>query len=90
MSHTYVQNVIHVVFSTKDRRKTISPGISAAPVGLRRGNMQESLAFMFMRWGEWRITFISSSKFHRPWRWQRRFRRSSRILRDGPVRKVAI
>jgi putative transposase len=23
MSHTYVQNVIHVVFSTKDRRKTI-------------------------------------------------------------------
>jgi putative transposase len=24
MSHTYVQNVIHVVFSTKDRRKTIS------------------------------------------------------------------
>ncbi len=25
MSHTYVQNVIHVVFSTKDRRKTISP-----------------------------------------------------------------
>ncbi len=24
MSHTYAQNVIHVVFSTKDRRKTIS------------------------------------------------------------------
>jgi putative transposase len=24
MSHTYVQNVIHVVFSTKERRKTIS------------------------------------------------------------------
>jgi putative transposase len=24
MSHTYVQNAIHVVFSTKDRRKTIS------------------------------------------------------------------
>ena len=23
MSHTYAQNVIHVVFSTKDRRKTI-------------------------------------------------------------------
>src|SRR5260370_19670150 len=25
MSHTYAQNVIHVVFSTKDRRKSISP-----------------------------------------------------------------
>ncbi len=25
MSHTYSQNVIHVVFSTKDRRKSISP-----------------------------------------------------------------
>ncbi len=25
MSHTYSQNVLHVVFSTKDRRKTISP-----------------------------------------------------------------
>ncbi len=25
MSHTHVQNVIHVVFSTKDRRKSISP-----------------------------------------------------------------
>jgi putative transposase len=25
MSHTYAQNVIHVVFSTKDRHKTISP-----------------------------------------------------------------
>lgn len=24
MSHTYVQNVIHLVFSTKDRRKTIA------------------------------------------------------------------
>jgi len=24
MSHTYAQNVVHVVFSTKDRRKTIS------------------------------------------------------------------
>jgi putative transposase len=24
MSHTYVQNVVHVVFSTKERRKTIS------------------------------------------------------------------
>ena len=24
MSHTYAQNVIHVVFSTKERRKTIS------------------------------------------------------------------
>ena len=24
MSHTYAQNVIHVVFSTKDRRKVIS------------------------------------------------------------------
>jgi hypothetical protein len=24
MSHSYAQNVIHVVFSTKDRRKTIS------------------------------------------------------------------
>ena len=23
MSHTYAQNVLHVVFSTKDRRKTI-------------------------------------------------------------------
>ena len=27
MSHTYAQNVIHVVFSTKDRRKTISADI---------------------------------------------------------------
>src|SRR5260370_32270852 len=25
VSHTYAQNVIHVVFSTKDRRKSISP-----------------------------------------------------------------
>ncbi len=25
MPHTYAQNIIHVVFSTKDRRKTISP-----------------------------------------------------------------
>src|SRR5579864_236326 len=25
MSHSYAQNVIHLVFSTKDRRKTISP-----------------------------------------------------------------
>lgn len=25
MSHTYSQNVIHIVFSTKDRRSTISP-----------------------------------------------------------------
>lgn len=25
MSHTYSQNVLHVVFSTKDRHKTISP-----------------------------------------------------------------
>ena len=25
MSHTYAQNVVHVVFSTKDRRKSISP-----------------------------------------------------------------
>jgi REP element-mobilizing transposase RayT len=25
MSHSYAQNVIHVVFSTKDRRKAISP-----------------------------------------------------------------
>jgi putative transposase len=25
MSHTYAQNVIHVVFSTKDRRKVITP-----------------------------------------------------------------
>jgi putative transposase len=25
MSHTYSQNVVHVVFSTKDRRKSISP-----------------------------------------------------------------
>src|SRR6266702_8703829 len=25
MPHTYAQNTIHVVFSTKDRRKTISP-----------------------------------------------------------------
>jgi REP-associated tyrosine transposase len=25
MSHTYSQNVIHIVFSTKDRRRTISP-----------------------------------------------------------------
>jgi putative transposase len=25
MSHSYAQNVIHVVFSTKDRRKTIRP-----------------------------------------------------------------
>ena len=25
MSHTYAQNVIHVVFSTKDRHRTISP-----------------------------------------------------------------
>ena len=25
MSHTYAQNVVHVVFSTKDRQKTISP-----------------------------------------------------------------
>ena len=24
MSHTYAQNVVHIVFSTKDRRKTIS------------------------------------------------------------------
>lgn len=26
MSHTYAQNTIHVVFSTKDRRKSISAG----------------------------------------------------------------
>ena len=25
MSHTYSQNVLHVIFSTKDRQKTISP-----------------------------------------------------------------
>ena len=27
MSHTYSQNVLHVVFSTKDRQKTISPDL---------------------------------------------------------------
>jgi REP element-mobilizing transposase RayT len=25
MSHTYAQNLLHIVFSTKDRRKAISP-----------------------------------------------------------------
>ena len=25
MSHTYVQNLLHVVFSTKDRKKLIAP-----------------------------------------------------------------
>jgi len=30
MSHTYAQNVIHVVFSTKDRRKIISREFQAA------------------------------------------------------------
>jgi len=29
MSHTYAQNVLHVVFSTKDRQKTISPEFQA-------------------------------------------------------------
>lgn len=29
MSHTYSQNVLHVVFSTKDRQKTISPEFQA-------------------------------------------------------------
>jgi REP element-mobilizing transposase RayT len=27
MSHTYSQNVLHVIFSTKDRQKTISPDL---------------------------------------------------------------
>ncbi len=38
MSHTYAQNVVHVVFSTKDRRKTIAadfqPKIWAYSVGI--------------------------------------------------------
>ena len=27
MSHTYTQNVVHIVFSTKDRRRTIPPNL---------------------------------------------------------------
>jgi putative transposase len=27
MSHTYSQNVLHIIFSTKDRQKTISPDL---------------------------------------------------------------
>jgi len=38
MSHTYAQNVIRVVFSTKDRRRTISaefqPKIGAYSAGI--------------------------------------------------------
>jgi putative transposase len=37
MSHTYAQNVIHVVFSTKDRRKIILPQFQSAMWGYVAG-----------------------------------------------------
>ena len=30
MSHTYAQNTVHVVFSTKERRRSISPELQSA------------------------------------------------------------
>lgn len=38
MSHTYAQNVIHVVFSTKDRRKLMLVEFRATYTGIRVGN----------------------------------------------------
>ena len=42
MSHTYTQTVIHVVFSTKDRRKLMSGVFSPTNAGLRSGYLQEA------------------------------------------------
>jgi hypothetical protein len=58
MSHTYTQNTVHLVFSTKDRRKLIprefKPG--SAPTSLASANKMES---SLTQSTEWKITFIS-------------------------------
>ena len=65
MSHTYAQNVIHVVFSTKGRRKTISaefqPKMWAYAAGIckKLGILVHAVGGM--------ITFISFSKSHQSW-----------------------
>ena len=87
MSHTYAQNVIHVVFSTKDRRKSISPEFQPRLWAYAAGICKNS-AFWFMRWAGRRITFICSSKFRRAWHWPKRFSPSSRIHPDGPTSKA--
>ena len=59
MSHTYAQNVIHVVFSTKDRRKLLSgeirPRLWAYAVGICKkvdilvlavGGMEDHIHFL--------------------------------------------
>ena len=86
MSHTYSQNVIHVVFDTKDRRKSISPEFQPRRMWAYVAGICKSSAFWFMPWEAWRITFISSSKFHRAWPWPRQFSQSSQIPHDGPNR----
>jgi hypothetical protein len=66
MSHTYSQNVVHVVFSTKDRRKSIPRSFNHACGPTPQASAQNS-AFRFMRWAWRRITFIRSSNSRRAW-----------------------
>jgi REP element-mobilizing transposase RayT len=58
MSHTYAQNVIHVVFSTKDRRKVISAEFQPKMWAYAAGICKTS-EFLFTPWVGRRTTFIS-------------------------------
>ena len=58
MSHTYTQNTVHLVFSTKDRSKLIqgNSNLASAPISLAYANKMES---SFTQSTECKITFIS-------------------------------
>jgi len=57
VSHTYAQNVVHVVFSTKGRHKTMDREFRPN-YGPTLRAFVESWTSMFILWVEWKITFI--------------------------------
>jgi len=58
MSHTYTQNTVHLVFSTKDRLKLIQGNSNPGSARISRASASK-MESSFTQSMEWKITFIS-------------------------------
>ena len=65
MSHSYVQNVVHVVFSTKERRAAI-PAEFGSGFGLMRRGYARTKGFLCMQLEAWRIMRTFWCRFRPP------------------------
>src|SRR5208283_1995500 len=87
MSHTYSQNVLHVVFSTKDRQKTISPEFQPRLWAYVAGVCQK-LEILVHALGGTEDHIHLLIQVPPVCRWPRRFSPSNRILHDGQTRRA--